>query len=94
MPPDRARMTDRNPRGMQVIDSERSTAERPASLWRRSRPLTLLLSLAAFAVCVFYVVTRFQWRAAFEVLARVDYLAFVAAVCSVHLGYILLRTWR
>ena len=77
-----------------MTESERAAAQRPASLWRRGRPLTLLLSLCAFAACVFYVVTRFQWRAALEVLSRVDYVEFVAAVCVLHLGYILLRTWR
>lgn len=79
---------------MQLIDSERSASERRTSLWRRSGPLTLLLSLSAFAACLFYVVTRFQWRAAFEYLAGVDYVEFVVAVCVLHLGYILIRTWR
>jgi uncharacterized membrane protein YbhN (UPF0104 family) len=74
---------------MHVTESERSL-----SRWRRGRPLTVLLSLCAFAACVFYVVTRFQWRAALEVLARVDYVGFVASICVVHLGYIVLRTWR
>jgi len=94
MPNDDRQDERTNPRGVPLTDSQRGADERAGSLWRRSRRLTVLLSLSAFAACVFYVVTRFQWRAALEILAGVDYLELVGAVCILHFGYILLRTWR
>jgi uncharacterized membrane protein YbhN (UPF0104 family) len=54
----------------------------------------LVLSATAFAACLFYLVHRFQWQAAFDYLSRVDYVKFVVVVCVVHFGYIVLRTWR
>jgi uncharacterized membrane protein YbhN (UPF0104 family) len=61
---------------------------------RTANLVTFIVAVVLFAVSGLYVARQFQWREAFNVLLKGNFLKLIILISISHFGYIVVRAWR